>query len=205
MGTRGEQHTYVNKTADGRVRTIAMAWLDRERRYLLRRPSQQRKEAHTLDVGGDSWRPARRGWKLLSHRPVVTELYYSCCAKIDQHNIFRLPDMEKEKVFQVRELSFRVNSSLLAIIIVDSWMVYRGAVGDGHGFSQIELYIQLASELIENCRSSLRERKSQREEVTADTERPRSGISALVTPTKRKRKNKQGETLPYIFFGNCCE
>jgi hypothetical protein len=32
METRGERHTYVNKTADGRVRMMTMVWLCRERR-----------------------------------------------------------------------------------------------------------------------------------------------------------------------------
>jgi hypothetical protein len=107
----------------------------------------------------------------------------------------------------VKEWSFRVNSSLLAMITVDSWMVYRGTVGDGHGLSQNEYYIQLASALIENRwdGTSLRERKIQRQEGIAGTERPRSGLSANLTPTKRKRKNKEGETLPYTLFGNCCE
>jgi hypothetical protein len=35
MGTRGERHTYVNKTAEGRVRVMEMVWLDRERRYFI--------------------------------------------------------------------------------------------------------------------------------------------------------------------------
>jgi hypothetical protein len=95
----------------------------------------------------------------------------------------------------------------LAVIIVDSWMVYRGAVGDDHGLSQNNFYIQLVTELIENCwdDSSLRERRSQREAGEIGTDRPRSGISAHLAPTKRKRKNKEGVTLPYTLFGNCCE
>jgi hypothetical protein len=35
MEMRGERHTYVNKTEDGRVRMMAMVWLDRERRYFI--------------------------------------------------------------------------------------------------------------------------------------------------------------------------
>jgi hypothetical protein len=76
-------------------------------------------------------------------------------------------------VFQVKEWSFRVNSSLLAMITVDSWMAYRGTVGDGHGLSQNEYYIQLASALIENRwdGTSLRERKIQRQEGIAGTKK----------------------------------
>jgi hypothetical protein len=35
MEMRGERDTYVNKTEDGRVRMMAMVWLDRERRYFI--------------------------------------------------------------------------------------------------------------------------------------------------------------------------
>jgi hypothetical protein len=80
-------------------------------------------------------------------QPAATDLYYSCFAKIDQHNRCRQAALEIEKVFQVNEWRFRVNSSLLAMIIVDSWMMYRGAIGDGHGLSKNDYYIQLASEL----------------------------------------------------------
>jgi hypothetical protein len=98
-----------------------------------------------------------------------------------------------EKVFQVKEWSFKVNSSLFAMIIVDSWTVYRGAVEDGHGLSQNEYYMQLASELIENRwdGSSLRERKIQRQEGIAGTERPRSCLSAHLTPTKPQTENQR--------------
>jgi hypothetical protein len=47
------------------------------------------------------------------------------------------------------------------MIIVDSWIVHRGAVGDGHVLFQNKNYIQLASELIENLwyGSILREKR----------------------------------------------
>jgi hypothetical protein len=139
--------------------------------------------------------------------PEVVELYYSCCAIIDQHNRCRQADLEMEKRFQVKEWSFRVNFSLLDMIVVDSWMVYRGAVGDGHGLFQNDFYVQLTTKLLENSwdGSSLRERTSQREMGEGGADRPRSGLAAHLIPTKRKRKNKAGETLPYALFSNCCE
>jgi hypothetical protein len=86
--------------------------------------------------------------------------------------------------------------------IVDSWMVYRGAIGDGHGLSKNEYYIQLASELIENRwdGTSLRERNIQRQEGLVGTERPRSGLSAHLTPTKRKRKKRRRNTSLHIVW-----
>jgi hypothetical protein len=93
-----------------------------------------------------------------------------------------------EKRFPVKEWSFRVNSSLLAMIFVDSWMEHRGAVGDDHGMEQLE-------NRWDGC--SLLDRTSQGEMGEVGTDRPRSGLSAHLTPKNRKRKNKAGETLPY--------
>jgi hypothetical protein len=77
-------------------------------------------------------------------------------------------------------------------------MVYCGAVGDGHGLFQNDFYVQLATELLENSwdGSSLRERTSQREMGVGGADRPRSGLSAHLTPTKRKRKTELGKRFP---------
>jgi hypothetical protein len=186
---------------------IAMVWLDRERRYFISTASSG---AEGIPYTRTRWRqldsgPARV--EVVVPLPEVAELYYSCCAKIDQHNRCRQAHLEMEKRFQVKEWSFRVNSSLLAMIVVDSWMVYRGAVGDGHGLSQNYFYVQLATELLENSwnGSSIRERTSQREMGEVGADRPRSGLSAHLTPIQRKWKNRAGETLPFTLFGNCCE
>jgi hypothetical protein len=106
--------------------------------------------------------------------------------------------------FQVKEWSFRVKSSLLAMIVVDSWLVYSGANGERRSMSQGEYYESLAVALIENSwdGASLRVRQcADRESLRIST--PRSGISAHLVATKRKRKNKNGDTLPYALFGNC--
>jgi hypothetical protein len=139
--------------------------------------------------------------------PEVAELCYSCCARLDQHNKCRQADLEMEKRIQIKEWTFRASSSLLDMKIVDSWMVNRGAVGDGHRLSQNDFYVQLAMELLENSwdGSSIRERTSQREMGEVGADRPRSGISAHLTPTKRKRKGRAGETLPYTLLDNYCE
>jgi Transposase IS4 len=124
--TRGERHTCVNKTADGRVRMKAMVWLDRERRYFISTASSA---AEVSPYTRRRWRQLEAGLEkveIVVPQPAVTELYYSCCTKIDQHNRCRQADLEIEKVFQVKERGFRVSFSLLAMIIVDSWMVCRG-------------------------------------------------------------------------------
>jgi hypothetical protein len=94
---------YVNKTDDGRVRMMAMVWLDRERRYFISTASSgvegspyTRTRWRQLDSG-----PARV--EVVVPLPEVVELYYSCCARIDEHNRCRHADLEMEKRFQVKE------------------------------------------------------------------------------------------------------
>jgi hypothetical protein len=207
MGERGDRCCLVNRDIEGAVRMLAMVWLDRERRYFVATASSA---ADGTPYSRVRWRQLENGpcrMEINVPQPEVADIYYSCCAAIDRHNRCRQADLRLEKKFQVKEWSFRVNSSLLAMIIVDSWLIYSGAVGEGRAMSQGEFYEALATELIENKWDGV----ELRQRVTSDIEpanwadRPRSGISAHLTPTKRKRKNKDGETLPYALFGNCGE
>jgi hypothetical protein len=204
MSERGERHTFVHKDADGRPKILAMSWLDRERRYFVA-------TAYSA-AEGEPYRRVR--WRQLADgperititvpQPELAEVYYSCCASIDRHNRCRQADLGIEKSFQVKEWSFRVNSSLLAMIVVDTWLLYSGSRGERRSMSQGEFYESLAVALIENRwdGASLRVRQCvDREGVVPSI--PRSGISVHLVATKRKRKNKEGETLPYALFGNC--
>jgi hypothetical protein len=204
MSERGERHTFVHKDADGRPKILAMSWLDGERRYFVATASSA--------IDGEPcsrirWRQLPDGPKRITIKvpqPEVAEVYYSCCASIDRQNGCRQADLGMEKQFQVKEWSFRVNSRLLAIIVVDSWLVYSGANGERRSMSQGEYYESLSAALIENSwdGASLRVRQcADRESLRVST--PRSGISAHLVATKRKRKNKNGGTLPYALFGNC--
>ena len=60
--------------------------------------------------------------------PNVAETYYSTASQIDRHNRCRQDDFKLEKKFRVKEWSQRVNTSLLAMCIVDAWLLYKGIV-----------------------------------------------------------------------------
>jgi Transposase IS4 len=207
MGERGERMCFVNKDSNGDPRMLAMVWLDRERRYFVATASSAADGKAYTRVRWRQLEDGPRKVEINVPQPEVSELYYSCCAAIDKHNRCRQADLGLEKKFQVKEWSFRVNSSLLAMLVVDAWMIYTGAVGDYKSMSQSEFYETLATELIENKWDgmNLRQRITSELEAPRWCDRPRSGISAHLTPTKRKRKNKEGETLPYALFGNCVE
>jgi hypothetical protein len=93
--------------------------------------------------------------------------------------------------------SMRVNMTVLGICIVDTWLIYKGCLGERCDLEQRKFYSVLAEQLIENQYDyyGIRPRQS----VAQDSEayehgQPRIGIDAHLTPTKRKRKTKDALT-----------
>ena len=66
---------------------------------------------------------------LLIPQPKAAEVYYNSCAAIDQHNRCRQDDLILETKFVTHNWSRRVNISLLAMCIVDSWFDFQGSRG----------------------------------------------------------------------------
>ena len=76
----------------------------------------------------------------------VCEKYYEICTQTDRNNRFRQDDLEMEYKYKVKEGSMRVNTSFLAICIVDAWKLYAGAKGDGSKMSPNHFYFELADQ-----------------------------------------------------------
>jgi hypothetical protein len=76
---------------------MAMLWLDRERRYFICTTSR------AADGGAYQrvrWRQVPQGGQrvyLEELKPKEAELYYSSCARIDQHNRCRQDDLQLER------------------------------------------------------------------------------------------------------------
>jgi hypothetical protein len=90
-----------------------------------------------------------------------------------------------------------LNTSILGIVIVDSWLTWRGCKCSANG-QQREFYVALAEELFDKRfdRIGRRERQcvADESEAMVNGER-RSGLSAHLTPTKLKRRRRSGEVL----------
>ena len=90
--------------------------------------------------------------------------------------------------------------SLVAICIVDTWLAYKLATGTEE--TQAEFYLALSEEMIYNTYdqlSSARTKNSGYESPNQSlfhqsTGMSRSGINAHLTPTKKKRKLKNGQS-----------
>lgn len=82
--------------------------------------------------------------------PKVVEKYYKCASRIDQHNRCRQADVDLERTMQVHDSSFRVHCTLLSIIFVDSWLLYKQGSSQNDYISPNKFYTWLAHGLIEN-------------------------------------------------------
>jgi hypothetical protein len=98
----------------------------------------------------------------------AAELYYSSCARIDQHNSCRQDDLQLERKYATTSWSMRVNMTHLGIVIVDSWLLCLGDRGAIAG-SQSDFYEELATDLVFNKYDSVGLRRRESESLESDT------------------------------------
>ena len=118
----------------------------------------------------------------------------------------RQDDLMLERKLGTMDWSLRVNLSLFGMCVVDAWLVYSKCKETEE--KEREFYELLAEEMIDNSHDQVRGRGRRPMDIdlignpdliTADG-RMRSGISAHLTPTKKKKKSKDGSnTVP-----TCC-
>ena len=105
----------------------------------------------------------------------------------------------------------RVNLTIFAMIVVDTWLVYSQATGSTE--LQSEFYVHLVEELIDNnidsrpqCQRNSGEDGSDSNNespVMTCTGRVCAGISCHLTPTKRRRHTGVGELTAQRLQGRC--
>ena len=79
-----------------------------------------KKELSTREKDGDKYERVT----VVVPQPEMCDIYYSACAKIDQHNRGRQEALDLEKKIEVKEWSSRVNMSILGMCIVGSWFAF---------------------------------------------------------------------------------
>jgi hypothetical protein len=129
-------------------------------------------------------------------------MYYSTRAQIDRHNRCRQDDLMLERKIGTQHWSFRINCSLLGMIIVDAWLVYSGGRGAKATMVQRSFYEKLADQLIDNEFDyvGLRDRSTS---LIDAKQILRSGLDVHLTPNKKRRKTKDGATLTFAELGRC--
>lgn len=213
---RGDRYGLVHKNAEtGRPDMIAFVWLDRERRYFISsgpclvegEPYRRFRWRQVEDVQTDN--PPERV-ELIVQQPKASEVYYTVCGKVDNHNRDRQATLGLETKLRTNDWSMRVNLTVFGIIIVDTWRVWsllsaadpqydNEDGGNGGGEVQKIFYGHLAAEMIDNNIDRVGGKRRQTQSFYDDDEdfdptrtntTPRSGVGAHITPTKERTNRK---------------
>lgn len=201
MRGRGQWTSMVHRDDGIGPEIGALLWVDRERRYFVTTTG-------TTIPGANIYRERWRRVDNESRRtmtetqiPEIAETYYLAASKIDQHNRCRQDDLKLEKKFRVREWSMRVNTSLLAMCVVDAWLLYKGNRGSRGKMSPNDFYSRLAEQLVDNNYMTTVRRSMTRDVIVNDV--CASGVGPHLTTTSRKRKRADGSTTNYSYQGFC--
>jgi Transposase IS4 len=112
----------VGKDDFGDLAMLAFVWHDRERHYFIASGSSM---AEGTPQTRDHWRQVEKDkFSLLVKQtisvpqPKATEIYYSTCGKIDQHNRDRQATLGLERQIKTHDWASRVNMSILSMCIL---------------------------------------------------------------------------------------
>lgn len=209
---RGDRCGLIAKDPDGIPKMLAFVWMDRNRRYFIANTSSLQEGAPYSRI---RWRQVdtmanadASRVELTIPQPIACEIYYDTCAGIDRHNRMRQDDLMLERKLGTVDWSMRVNLSLFGMCVVDAWLVYSKCTEADE--KQRQFYELLAEEMIDNQHDQVRTRGSLESatlvgspELVTASGHLRSGISAHITPTKRKRKTKDGQNTRFMLQGRC--
>ena len=123
MAEKGDHVCLISKSAGDNVTLMAVCWVDRDRRYFNSTTGTAKQAApiyreRLRSVEGHATRV-----ELEIPIPEVCDTYYSVCSKIDHHNRCRQDDLKLEKKLRTMRWPTRVNNSLIAMCVVDSWLL----------------------------------------------------------------------------------
>ena len=211
LSDRGDFRGVITLHPNGAPSRLAFVWMDRDRRYFISNTSSLAEGAPYIR---ERWRQVAevetneepQMTELTIPMPKAAEVYYSACGMIDRHNRSRQDNLQLERKLGTKEWHRRVNFSILGIIIVDTWLVYKGFFHDA-AEPEKDFYDRLAEELIDNAYDSPVTRRRGRSMYSTPSPlasafhqdgSARSGLGIHITPTKRKRKGKN-----YLLQGNC--
>jgi hypothetical protein len=127
---------------------------------------------------------------LTIHQPKAAGLYYTTCGKIDQCNRCCQDTLNLEKKLETNEWHRQLNMLIFGIVVVDSWMLYKGCTGGGK-MTQTEFYKALIDGLINNTYYDDAQAGNQVSThsvlIGSCARAATSGTGLHLTPTKRKR------------------
>lgn len=131
--------------------------------------------------------------------PAPVAEYYEVSDMIDRHNCIRQDSLDLEKSIEVKDWSFRLNSTLLGIICTDAFLLYKFGKSGRSLMSAHKFWCVLATALIENewdgigvRGSATRAGSSSGSPSSSLGKTPRTSTDVHLTPTKRMRRTQTG-------------
>ena len=219
LGQRGDWRAVkVCKENDDDTDLVAFVWMDRDRRYFISsclnmrdgKPCERIRWRQTEEVESNA-EPERMEVRV--PQPLICEHYYNACATIDKHNRCRQDDLNIEKKLETNDWAKRFNFSIVGMIVVDSWLAYK-QLKEVENESQKEFYEKLAEEMIDNTLDEVatrggaqraRERAAvSGNDIIDERGNVKCGFDIHLTPTREKRKRRDGSETAYTFQGHCC-
>jgi hypothetical protein len=193
-----ERGTVVGLTAmheDDEVQLLGFVYCDRDRRYFISTCSNagsgtpiQRTRLHQVQPVHTQADPEKV--VITMNQPRAAEIYYSTCGMIDRHNRARQDTLNLEKKIQTKVWHKRVNTSILGMIIVDTFLLYQACTHSA--LTQPMFYRELITELIDNkflkgraSRLSVSSEGSSPDSSVASTTTGTAGRGLHLTPSKR--------------------
>jgi hypothetical protein len=195
--------------------------MDRDRRYFIASSSSLRKG--TGYVRDDRWRQVDTSpdadaerVELTVDQPEACQHYYHACGKVDQHNRHWQATLKLVTKFVTHDWAKRVNLSIFGMCVVDAWLAFSQCTESKE--TQKDFYSLLADELIDHNYDNQRgggrglarslqqndDDASTVSELTTASGLPRCGVYSHLTPTKRKRRKKDGTTTRRLLQGQQC-
>jgi hypothetical protein len=214
LNNRGDRKGMVTRGGEtnSEPKMMAFVWMDRQRRSSLAEgsPYKRQRWRQLGDASGDDHADPQLV-DLVVPQPKAAEVYYETCAMIDRHNRHRQDTLGIENKLVTQNWSMRVNLTVFSMIVVDTWLAYSQCKGESAMLEkQKTFYTLLAEELIDNrldvpnVRLRLSTPRAELNQMIFDRMGdPRAGVSAHLTPTKRKKRTVNGDILPYSLQGRC--
>ena len=120
-------------------------------------------------------------------KPSVVERYHKACSTIDKHNRCRQDDLKLERKLGTKRWDFRLNCSILGVIIVDAWLMHSGIRGEQSKLSQRQFYEELATLLIKRNHV---DNVQQLQQNLNTTPRSSTGIHLILSGKKRPNSGR---------------
>ena len=207
LENRGDYRGVVSKNPNGRPIYAAFVWMDRDRRYFISSRSSLHEGApysrNRLRQVDQTPNAPPVHVDLNIPQPKAAEIYYSTCARIDQHNRTRQDDFELEKKLGTKVWHIRVNHSILGMADVDTYYVGKQC-GWWDDETPREFYERLAEEMIDNTLDNRSARRT-RAYDGGSASSPAAVVAAHCSPTTKRRKERDGTVTNYSLQGRCLE